>query len=237
MIVYCITNKINGKKYIGSDSNNNPKYFGSGTYIKKALKKYGKSNFTKQILCEIDNINLMKEIEEYWIEYFDAYNNPLFYNATKYSSGLTQFPKDKKINISKANKGNKYHLGFKQTEHQKQKTSESNTGKKHTEEFKLIKQQKAIGNKYALGNKLTQEQRNKISESKIGHECYSDLGRNSKISEKLNKPVLQYNLEGIFIKEYISAKKACEYLNLSSIHRALKNENVSIKGFKFKYKL
>ena len=73
MIVYIIHNKINSKKYIGSDSNNNPKYFGSGTYIKKAIKKYGKENFEKVILNKVNDLSLMKELEEYWINYFNAY--------------------------------------------------------------------------------------------------------------------------------------------------------------------
>lgn len=39
MVVYLITNLINGKKYIGTDSKNNPKYLGSGDFIKKAIIK------------------------------------------------------------------------------------------------------------------------------------------------------------------------------------------------------
>ena len=54
MIVYCITNKINGKKYIGSDSKDNSEYYGSGVYIKKSIKKYGKENFIKEILCKFN---------------------------------------------------------------------------------------------------------------------------------------------------------------------------------------
>lgn len=236
MIVYCTTNKINGKKYIGSDSKNNPKYYGSGVNIKKAIKKYGKINFTKQILCRVDSINLMKELEEYWIEYFDAYNNPLFYNATKYACGITKFPEDKKINISNANKGNKYNLGRKPTESQKQKTSEANKGKKHTEEYKLEKKQRALDNKYALGYKFTQEQKDKISKAKINHKCYKEVDRNKKISEKLNTPVLQYTKQGEFIKEYPSVKSACEELKITSISRSLKDWNNNSRGFKFKYK-
>ena len=49
MIVYLITNLINGKRYIGMDSKNNPQYLGSGTLILKAIKKYGKENFKKEI--------------------------------------------------------------------------------------------------------------------------------------------------------------------------------------------
>jgi hypothetical protein len=57
MIIYCITNLINGKKYIGSDSNNNPKYMGGGTYLKKAIKKYGKENFKKEIINKVKEIS------------------------------------------------------------------------------------------------------------------------------------------------------------------------------------
>jgi len=236
MIVYCIINKINGKKYIGSDSNNNPKYYGSGVYIKKAIKKHGKENFIKEILCEVDNIELMKELEEYWIEYFNAYNSSLFYNATKYAAGITKFPEDKKINIINANKDNKYHLGFHQSEYQKSQTKKANIGKIHTEEFKNQKREKALGNKYTLGNILTEEQKTKISKSKINHKCYKDPNRGKKISEKLNKPVLQYTKQGIFIKEYPSATSVCKDLKITSISRSLKNWNNNSKGFKFKFK-
>jgi hypothetical protein len=40
-IVYCTHNKINGKKYIGSHSANNPNYLGSGFRLKIAIKKSG----------------------------------------------------------------------------------------------------------------------------------------------------------------------------------------------------
>ena len=49
-IIYLTTNLVNNKKYIGVDTKNNKYYFGSGTIIKQALKKYGKNNFTKEIL-------------------------------------------------------------------------------------------------------------------------------------------------------------------------------------------
>jgi group I intron endonuclease len=251
MIVYCTTNKTNGKKYIGSDSKNDPKYYGSGVNIKKAIKKHGRENFVKQILCEVDTVDLMKELEEYWIDYFDAYNNPLFYNATKYAAGISSFPEHKKINISIANKGNKYHTGHKQTEYQKEQTKKANTGKKHTEEFKALKKQKAIGNQYALGNILTLEQCNKISLKKINHSCYSNPERNKKISEslknrpksstfnpRLKKPILQYDLDGIFIKEWNSGKEAATSLNLCqpNINACCNNKIPKYKGFIWKFK-
>jgi hypothetical protein len=50
MIIYKITNLLNGKTYVGMDAKNCANYFGSGVAIKAAIKKYGKSNFVKEIL-------------------------------------------------------------------------------------------------------------------------------------------------------------------------------------------
>lgn len=51
--VYQTTNNINGKIYIGVHAANKleNKYLGSGTNLHKAIKKYGRENFTKIILA------------------------------------------------------------------------------------------------------------------------------------------------------------------------------------------
>ena len=89
--IYKITNTINSKSYIGQTIQNVKERFYqhcatkcskavSNMAIHRAIKKYGKSNFTIEVIEEIDSANL-NDRERYWIKYYNSYNNG--YNSTK----------------------------------------------------------------------------------------------------------------------------------------------------------
>ena len=50
MEIYIVTNKINGKIYVGQSTKSDPTYFGSGVSINRAIAKYGKENFKKEVI-------------------------------------------------------------------------------------------------------------------------------------------------------------------------------------------
>ena len=82
MIIYKTTNLINNKIYVGQDSNNNPNYFGSGKKLKRAINKYGKENFTKEILEFCATKDELNKKEIYWIENLDSTNRISGYNIS-----------------------------------------------------------------------------------------------------------------------------------------------------------
>lgn len=102
--IYKITNKINGKIYIGQTVRTlkkrfNAHYWGTSDNdpyhkqmaIKKAMRKYGKENFSIELIEEVERGKL-DEREVFWISYYDSYNKG--YNCTKGGqNGATRKPK------------------------------------------------------------------------------------------------------------------------------------------------
>ena len=63
--IYKITNKINGKIYIGKHQTKdlNDGYMGSGKNLRRAISKYGIENFEKEILFQFDTEHKMNSKE------------------------------------------------------------------------------------------------------------------------------------------------------------------------------
>lgn len=79
--VYKTTNKINGKVYVGFHKTTDPNddYLGSGKIFKRALKKYGKENFIKEVLFVFNTAEEMfsKEaeiVDKLFVESENTYN-------------------------------------------------------------------------------------------------------------------------------------------------------------------
>lgn len=156
---YITTNLINNKQYIGMHSTNNVDdgYLGSGKYLKESIKKYGKENFKKEILCYCKTFEEAYENEAKYIEE---------YNTLK-PNGYNLSPKGG-IN----GKGSL-------SEEIKNKISIKLKGKTITEEHKDIlrklckeriwtEEQRDNQRKRMLGKHPSEETRKKLSERRLG---------------------------------------------------------------------
>ena len=80
--IYITTNLINGKRYVGQKKidHNSKGYLGSGVLLRKAIKKYGKENFKKTVVCFADTFEELNEMEKSVIKTLNANNSDNFYN-------------------------------------------------------------------------------------------------------------------------------------------------------------
>ena len=101
--IYMYTNKINGKRYVGQTTRTLEKrhyqhLFQHESYFDRALQKYGKDNFTLEILADdITNIDELNRLEEYYIEKYDTFNNG--YNLNRGGENRTRFSKEDRDKI------------------------------------------------------------------------------------------------------------------------------------------
>ena len=109
--IYCLTNSITNKKYIGltkrnlSDRFRNGYGYSSAKKIYNAIKEYGWESFKHEILFVTTDVNIASEKEKEFIKLYDTVNNG--YNSQ--SGGLKGYsnPMDdeSKKNNSKAHLG------------------------------------------------------------------------------------------------------------------------------------
>lgn len=89
--IYITTNKINGKVYVGQHKVKSlfarDNYLGSGKKLKPAIKKYGKENFSKEIITIAMTQSEADALESYYIEKYDSTNPEKGYNILKGSQG------------------------------------------------------------------------------------------------------------------------------------------------------
>lgn len=147
MIIYKITNLLNGKVYVGQTTKelrvrlynhrNNKR-----SLISKALNKYGEDNFKIEIIDTATSKEDLDEKEMYWIQFYNCIA-PKGYNLTLGGEGTVGYhlSEETKEKISNANKGRRMtdearkaisigHIGLKVSEETKMKMSKSMTTKR-----------------------------------------------------------------------------------------------------------
>jgi len=194
MIIYKTTNIINGKYYIGKDINNSSHYLGSGILLKKAIKKYGKENFIKEILEYCESSDVLDEREKFWIEELNSIN--LGYNLTTGGTGGDTFTNNiNKNNIREKLKNRKYSDEVKKIRIDNLKPflfqsgeNHSLFGKKQTEETKMKRKESFLNNGYSSpmkNKKHTEETKQKIRLKNVG--CDSPMKNKHHTEESKEK--------------------------------------------------
>lgn len=228
--IYCIENKINLKVYIGQTKNLKTRFNShlsllrqnkhQNKHLQSSYNKYGEINFSFTVLESCENLN---ERECYWIEIFTSVNNKKGYNKTHGGdSGIRS--EETKGKISSWQKGRKLtatHIA---------NILKGNTGRKHSQETKDYMR------KLYKGRPLTEETKKKISYAKKGKKLSAET--RLKLKGRGNRPVIQYDIKGDFIKEFESAKLAGETLGLwkSDITQCCIGNRKTVNKFIFKHK-
>ena len=81
--IYITTNMINGKRYIGQKifSGKWKSYLGSGVVLLKAIKKYGRQNFNRNIVDIAYSFDELNRLEIDWIKNYNAIKSEDYYNV------------------------------------------------------------------------------------------------------------------------------------------------------------
>ena len=184
--IYKITNRINGKIYIGQTINGfdnryrcgNVEKYTHNIHLKKSIDKYGIENFE---ICKIFDIAWSKEEldikEKCWISIYNCTNKNYGYNISDGGSNGNNFKgktdEEMKIiceKISKANSGeNNYMYGKHHSEKTKEKLRLLNIGKTASDETKKKMSEKRKGKNHPFyGKHHTDESKQKISKANSG---------------------------------------------------------------------
>lgn len=173
--IYCIENRINGKKYIGQAYNIERRLYEHEYHLKRgtdhsgvlqrAVNKYGIENFDFYVLEECDTSE-MNDREIYWISYYQTNNKEYGYNLSRGGEMSLlgyKFPPEFGKKISMVKKGTKL------TEEHKRKISQAQKGKVLSEETRQRISDARSGEKhYFWGKKHTEETKQKMKDARHG---------------------------------------------------------------------
>lgn len=216
--IYITTNHVNGKKYIGQKSysqSNWKTYLGSGIYLNRAINKYGKENFSKEIIENCETKEILDEREKYWIDYYNAVESNDFYNIASGGEGGNTIAGYSEEQL-------KQYREYKSKLHKETVLRGEDAGtSKLTEKqvIEIIERLKNndfnldIANDYGVSPRTIDDIR--------GHRSWTHLTNNiifddisSRKRPRGTKPVVQYSEDGEYIATYSSARDAQKELGI-----------------------
>jgi group I intron endonuclease len=245
MYIYCIVNKVNGKMYVGKMSKvvkYSKSYMGSGKLIKKAIEKYGKDSFIKEILEE----NVAKEDlsfrEMFWIKNLNT-KLPNGYNLTDGGEGFIGLKRSQ----SQIEKHRKAITGKKASFETRNKMSQAHKGKKKSAEHVLHVSKALTGRKLSpehveklaaahRGKKISEEQKKMISDFHKGRSTSDETKVKMSLANKAKVNIQLLSLDGQVIATYESIKDAIRQTGAtaSGVFRCLSGERKTHKGYIWK---
>lgn len=225
-IIYKITNNINKKEYIGAHQTTkvDDGYMGSGTLLNKAFKKYGKENFTKEVIQYCDSTEHMYSQEATLVNEQYVLNRNT-YNLKTGGMGGTKASPQTIERMSKCKLGNKNAFyGKKHTtksieqNKQTQRDSYNNgyvnpfKGKTHTDGTKEHLSSIRKGTRLAEENSFYGKEHTEESKAKISKGWDNTReARIAGISKALSKQLLIYNNHDELVHTFESRQQFYAY--------------------------
>lgn len=233
-IVYIHKNKINGKVYVGITHYANPEKrwrggrgYSRNTVFHKAITKYGWGNFEHIILASNLSKESACEMEVKLIKEYRTVGN--CYNIADGGEGVLAMNETIRSKISGScakrmlgNNNPMRHLSAEQKKFHSDKMKRTWATTNILEKLREgIKRGKELGRYKGNHNKMSEQTKQVLIQAK-------------------RKPVLCFDLEGNFIKEYKSISEANMEFGISNkssnISRACKKERKTAYGFAWKFK-
>ena len=229
--IYLIKNKINGKLYVGRTNNYQRRYnehfrkIDTCTILRKAFEKYGKENFemypvlsfTAYDTNELDEV--LNLLEKYYIKKYDTYRKG--YNATLGGDGNCGWIPSEETRIRRS----KSLQGRKLSEKDKERLRSYVLNRVWTKEQREKQRQNMLNRNPEIQKKVANKLRGKKRDAEVV----------LKTAAKRMKPIIQYSLDGKYLKEYAGAVAVQKYqeANITACCRGKLN---SAYGYIWRYK-
>ena len=210
--IYLITNIENKKQYVGITKFSVEERFlqhtKKGFLLTEAIHKYGKQNFSIELIENVESAERAYELEIFYIQKYNT-KVPNGYNLTDGGDGIFGWEASKEYRQECSERVKLLHKEKKVGMY----------GKKHSEETKKRMSASSKGNKNCLGRTLSEESKQKIREKHLG----------KIVSEETKKKISQnhYDISGennpMYGKKH--SVETIEKIRQKALMRRMKKDN------------